>query len=82
MAKYRPLGCIFIFNSFGLSSLLILFQVLDNHVIKYISPEEYLQRVGGSKYKGKYPRGVLVVGADGADPRLVSIFSCLFLSLL
>ncbi|XP_065569155.1 large ribosomal subunit protein uL3m-like [Artemia franciscana] len=72
----RNIGVYPLYNKDGRKVMTTLLQVLDNHVIKYISPEEYLQRVGGSKYKGKYPRGVLVVGADGADPRLFTKEYC------
>lgn len=57
--------CVYVFNQ--------LFQVVDNHVIKYTPPEEYVPTrkfLRKSKTEGKY--GCLLVGAESADPQQVN----------
>jgi hypothetical protein len=52
-----------------------MLQVVDNHVIRYVEPEEWVKTVKGAQwykpFKGPPKMGVLVVGAESADPRLV-----------
>ncbi|XP_046464128.1 39S ribosomal protein L3, mitochondrial-like [Daphnia pulex] len=43
--------------------------VLDNHVIRYIPPEEYVKTSRGAiHFKNKTPLGCLVVGAEATNP--------------
>jgi hypothetical protein len=47
-------------------------QVLDNHVIRYIPPEEYVKTSRGAiHFKNKTPLGCLVVGAEATNPEKV-----------
>ncbi|CAH1779915.1 unnamed protein product, partial [Owenia fusiformis] len=48
-----------------------LYQVLDNHVIRYTPPEEYIHTKGW-KPKWKRPYGSLVVGALSVNPTMYS----------
>ena len=50
----------------------ILFQVVDNHVVKYISPEE-CRRNYGDRFKRC---GVLIVGAESVDPQIFTKEYC------
>ena len=51
-----------------------LTQVLDNHVVRYVPPEDYTRSVMGQKrLKHKRPLGCLVVGAEATDPQKVNI---------
>jgi large subunit ribosomal protein L3 len=45
---------------------------LDNHVIRYIPPEEYgnTQR-GARQFRNRKPLGCLVVGAEATNPEKV-----------
>nr|CAG4650205.1 EOG090X07HN [Sida crystallina] len=53
----------------GTKVLCTLLQVLDNHVIKYIPPEEYAQSIVGRKRPStRRPKGCLVVGAEATNP--------------
>jgi large subunit ribosomal protein L3 len=45
---------------------------VDNHVVKYITPEE-CQRNYGTKFKHL---GVLIVGAESADPQIFTKEYC------
>lgn len=45
-------------------------QVVDNHVIRYSSPEEYEKSAGWKPVHKNY--GSVVVGALSCDPRMVS----------
>lgn len=51
-------------------------QVVDNHVIKYIPPEEYKPVLHRRKYKAQpitqQKWGCLVVGSESTDPQRVS----------
>lgn len=48
-------------------------QVLDNHVIRYIPPEEYARSIIGAKvFRNRKPLGCLVVGAEAANPEKVT----------
>jgi len=58
-----------------------LLQVVDNHVIKYHSPEEYAEMEQGKKRFRKNIKlsgrlGCLVVGAESSDPRLYTKDYC------
>lgn len=57
---------------FVLSSIITL-QIVDNHVIKYIPPEQNIKMV--KPLKPHIPRyfGGLIVGAESADPQMVCI---------
>lgn len=55
--------------------VMIISQVLDNHVIKYYSPDEYdspRPRVQPPKYK----LGCLLLGAEATDPSLLTKEYC------
>nr|CAG4644843.1 EOG090X07HN [Leptodora kindtii] len=46
-----------------------LLQVLDNHVVRYTPPEEYVKTLRGEKmFRNKNPLGCLVVGAESMNP--------------
>jgi hypothetical protein len=63
----------FIFPFHSLS-FCFLTQVLDNHVVRYVPPEDYARSVMGQKrLKHKRPLGCLVVGAEATDPQKVNI---------
>lgn len=47
-------------------------QVIDNHVIKYIPPEEYKPMVTGKKDYEEQRYGCMIVGAQGVDPQKVN----------
>lgn len=49
-----------------------LLQVIDNHVIKYIPPEEWRPVVGKKEIQVKRKLGCLVVGAESVDPQTVT----------
>jgi large subunit ribosomal protein L3 len=58
-------------------------QVVDNHVIKYIPPEEYHPpRKPPRRLKNEGRYGCLLVGAESADPQIVSAFRTIFNFLL
>lgn len=75
----RKLGIYPLWTKDGRRLLTTLLQVSDNHVIKYIPPEELAEN--DMKKKKRYREvGALIVGADSMDPRMVtkeyfSIFS-------
>jgi large subunit ribosomal protein L3 len=49
-----------------------IFQVVDNHVIRYIPPEEFHPpRTSVKNPKSKKRLGCLLVGAESADPQTV-----------
>ena len=50
-----------------------MFQVVDNHVIKYIPPESYYPVIGKKRIQVKKPLACIVVGAESADPQFVNI---------
>ena len=51
-------------------------QVLDNHVIRYIPPEEYVKTMRGAiHFKNRKPLGCLVVGAQATNPEKVKHLS-------
>jgi len=65
----------------GVKFLTTLLQVVDNHVIKYHSPEEYAETEQGKKRFRKQLKltgrmGCLVVGAESSDPRLYTKDYC------
>ncbi|KAK8769169.1 hypothetical protein V5799_010905 [Amblyomma americanum] len=61
----RKIGIYPMWTNTGRRLLTTLIQVLDNHVIDYIPPEQYAKTRFGYRDKG---RGCLVVGAGSADP--------------
>ena len=47
--------------------------MLDNHVVRYTPPEEYVKTLRGEKmFRNKNPLGCLVVGAESMNPEKVS----------
>jgi len=57
----------------GRAILTTLLQICDNHVIKYVPYAELVKNLPERNLRIRYvgkPRGQLIVGADGADPRL------------
>lgn len=68
----RKLGTYPMWTKTGKRLLTSALQIIDNHVIKYHSPEEWRQQMRETFYKFK-PNienlGVCVVGAQSADPR-------------
>lgn len=64
----RKIGIYPMWTKSGQRLLTTLLQVVDNHVIRYVPPEVCINyRFGKHKYKGKY--GLMVVGAERADPQ-------------
>lgn len=56
-------------------------QVLDNHVIRYVPPEEYAKSIIGAKvFRNRKPLGCLVVGAEAANPDRVRMWLPLLMS--
>ena len=50
----------------------IVLQVLDNHVVRYIPPEEYGKTMIGQKFfRNRNPLACLVVGAEASNPAKV-----------
>ena len=58
-------------------------QVLDNHVVRYIPPEDYVKTtLGDKRFRNKTPLGCLVVGAEACNPEVVNlILNVVFLIL-
>nr|CAG4649387.1 EOG090X07HN [Scapholeberis mucronata]SVE93663.1 EOG090X07HN [Scapholeberis mucronata] len=53
----------------GKKALCTLLHVLDNHVIRYIPPEQYAKSIIGAKvFRNRKPLGCLVVGAEATNP--------------
>lgn len=54
------------------------FQVVDNHVIKYIPPQEFnpMKTSGGSTWKENKKLGCLLVGSETIDPSTVTKEYC------
>uniref|UniRef100_A0A1B6F490 Large ribosomal subunit protein uL3m n=1 Tax=Cuerna arida TaxID=1464854 RepID=A0A1B6F490_9HEMI len=64
----RKLGYQPLWDKKGNRIVTTLIQIVDNHVVKYIPPEEYKpKRV--YKYREKNRYGCLLVGAESADPQ-------------
>jgi large subunit ribosomal protein L3 len=52
-----------------------MFKVVDNHVIRYIPPEEFdPPRTSVTNPKSKRRLGCLLVGAESADPQTVCTY--------
>ncbi|XP_014213140.1 39S ribosomal protein L3, mitochondrial [Copidosoma floridanum] len=60
----------------GNKFLTTLFHVYDNHVIKYIPPEEANPMITNKKNTKPFTKGSLIVGAIGADPQLFTKQYC------
>lgn len=58
--------------------LTCLIQVCDNHVIKYIPPEEWDPKIRTRHIIPKRKLGCLVVGADSVDPQTVNNYIIIF----
>lgn len=57
--------------------MLLIFQVVDNHVIKYIPPEEFKpMKTTELKWKEKRRLGCLLVGSETVDPTTVTKEYC------
>ena len=69
----RKIGNYPMWTKTGVRLLTTVLQVVDNHVIKYYSPEEF-QKICRPWYRYDYWKqfGVLIVGAENADPRKFS----------
>nr|CAG4638493.1 EOG090X07HN [Cyclestheria hislopi] len=66
----KNIGIIPLWKTDGRRVLCTLLQVMDNHVIRYVPPEEYAKTLtGNKKIKNKIPMGCLVVGAEATDPQ-------------
>ncbi|CAG0886510.1 unnamed protein product [Darwinula stevensoni] len=76
----RKIGVYPLWKKDGSRFLSTLLQVVDNHVIKYIPPEEWIKTVKGKKwykpFKDPPKFGVLIVGAESADPQLFTKEYC------
>ncbi|XP_016837828.1 39S ribosomal protein L3, mitochondrial [Nasonia vitripennis] len=72
----RKIGIVPMWMKDGKKVLTTMFQVADNHVIKYIPPEEYKPMI--TQKKNPLPRntGCLLVGADSCDPQLFTKEYC------
>jgi large subunit ribosomal protein L3 len=68
----RKIGVYPMWNKDGLKFYTTLLQVVDNHVIRYISPEE-CQKNYGNRFG---TLGMLIVGAESADPQLFTKEYC------
>nr|CAG4634825.1 EOG090X07HN [Alona affinis] len=66
----RNIGVHQLWQKDGTRMLCTLLHVLDNHVIRYLPPEQYAKSTVGSKtYKCHTPtKGCLIVGAEATDP--------------
>uniref|UniRef100_A0A336MDX4 Large ribosomal subunit protein uL3m n=1 Tax=Culicoides sonorensis TaxID=179676 RepID=A0A336MDX4_CULSO len=60
----------------GTKILTTLLQVVDNHVIKYMSPEEYDPPRKGRRGVIRNPKACLLVGAVSTDPSLLTKQYC------
>ncbi|XP_042230659.1 39S ribosomal protein L3, mitochondrial-like isoform X2 [Homarus americanus] len=66
----RKIGIYPMWTKNGTRLLTTLLQVTDNHVIKYIPPEDLMETE--KKANRLRPTAALIVGADAADPRMVT----------
>nr|CAG4637064.1 EOG090X07HN [Ceriodaphnia reticulata]SVE72981.1 EOG090X07HN [Ceriodaphnia reticulata] len=65
----RNIGVYHMWQKDGTKVICTLLHVLDNHVIRYIPPEEYVTTLMGAKhFKNRKPLGCLVVGAEATNP--------------
>ena len=79
----QKIGVQMLYTKEGKAFLTTLLHVNDNHVINYVSPEEYAETEQGQKYFRKQARrnwigkfGCLVVGAESTDPRMFTKDYC------
>ncbi|XP_049814577.1 39S ribosomal protein L3, mitochondrial [Schistocerca nitens] len=73
----RKIGCYPMWLKDGSKIHTTLLQVVDNHVIRYIPPEEFdppRKRAVRQKYPNRY--GCLLVGAESADPQMFTKEYC------
>ncbi|XP_011505845.1 PREDICTED: 39S ribosomal protein L3, mitochondrial [Ceratosolen solmsi marchali] len=72
----KKIGIVPLWLKNGKKIITTMLQVSDNHVIKYIPPEEYKPMI--SKRKTVWPRtmGCLIVGAESCDPQLFTKEYC------
>lgn len=71
----RKIGIYPLWLNDGTRIITTLLQVLDNHVIKYITPEEY-DPPRKSVVSIKNKKGCLLVGAEATDPSLLTKDYC------
>lgn len=69
----RKIGIYPLWDTKGNRMLTTLLQVVDNHVIKYISPE-VVQKNYGTRFRGNV--GLLLVGAQSTDPQVFTKEYC------
>ncbi|XP_058791599.1 large ribosomal subunit protein uL3m [Phymastichus coffea] len=72
----KKLGVVPMYMKDGTKVSSTLFQVVDNHVIKYTPPEEYEAKI--TKKKNPFPAktGCILVGAESKDPQLFTKEYC------
>ncbi|XP_017786036.1 PREDICTED: 39S ribosomal protein L3, mitochondrial [Nicrophorus vespilloides] len=71
----RKIGIYPIWMKDGTKMTTTLLQVLDNHVIKYYTPEEY-ENSQPNKTRVMKKKGCLLLGAEGTDPSLLTKEYC------
>ncbi|KZS18953.1 Mitochondrial ribosomal protein L3 [Daphnia magna] len=65
----RNIGVQHMWEKDGKKVVCTVLHVLDNHVIRYVPPEEYAKSIIGAKvFRNRKPLGCLVVGAEAANP--------------
>lgn len=72
----RKIGVVPLWKKDGTRILTTMLQVDDNHVVKYISPENYFPAQRRITWKPKRNVGCLLVGAGSADPSLFTKEYC------
>nr|CAG4647105.1 EOG090X07HN [Megafenestra aurita]SVE92435.1 EOG090X07HN [Megafenestra aurita] len=73
----RNIGIHHLWEKDGTRITCTVLHVLDNHVIRYIPPEEYVNTTQGARLlKNRKPLGCLVVGAEGTNPEKFSKQYC------
>ncbi|KAL7304021.1 hypothetical protein TKK_0003491 [Trichogramma kaykai] len=72
----RKIGVYPMWMKDGRKVLTTLFQVADNHVIKYQPPETYKPMITKRKTSLPPSKGSLIIGADSADPQLFTKEYC------
>ncbi|RZF41065.1 hypothetical protein LSTR_LSTR002697 [Laodelphax striatellus] len=65
----RKIGVYPMWDKKGNQFLTTLLQVVDNHVVKYIPPEEYKPILRVNRYLRPNKYGCLIVGAESMDPQ-------------
>lgn len=70
----RKIGIYPMWKKDGTKLLTTVLQVVDNHVINYITPDELEKQEKGRKYDGRYGR--LIIGAERMNPQLLTAAYC------